>query len=52
MADTEQELIDLGSRWAAAMVSNDAGRIGSFMAADWVIRMKNGALTRIEVFPY
>src|SRR5687768_153444 len=42
MADKEQELIDLGSRWAAAMVSNDAGRIGSFMADDWVIVSERG----------
>ncbi|HVF47331.1 MAG TPA: hypothetical protein VNA17_07185 [Pyrinomonadaceae bacterium] len=32
MADTDQDLINLGSQWAAAMVPNDAGLIGSLMA--------------------
>jgi hypothetical protein len=33
----KQELIEFGSRWAEAMVANDADRIGGFMSDDWVI---------------
>jgi ketosteroid isomerase-like protein len=38
----KQELIKLGSEWAAAMISNDAERIGSFMADEWVIVSERG----------
>lgn len=37
-----QELLKLGSEWAEAMVSNDAGRIGRFMADEWVIVSERG----------
>lgn len=42
----EQEILDLGERWAQAMVSNDAERIGSFMSDDWVIVGENGATNK------
>lgn len=40
--DITDELIGLASEWAEAMVSNDAGRIGSFMADEWVIVSDRG----------
>ena len=42
----KQELIDLGAKWAQAMVANDAERIGSFMADDWVIVSDRGISTK------
>jgi len=45
MQDTkqnEQELIALSETWAEAMVANDADRIGSFMADDWVMVSDRG----------
>lgn len=41
-AAIKKELIDLGAEWAAAMVANDANRIGSFMADEWVIVSERG----------
>jgi ketosteroid isomerase-like protein len=41
-----KELIDLGAEWAAAMVANDAKRIGSFMADEWVIVSERGVSTK------
>jgi ketosteroid isomerase-like protein len=35
--DAENELLKTAADWAEAMVSNDAERIGSFMADEWVI---------------
>ncbi|RDI55382.1 nuclear transport factor 2 family protein [Nocardia mexicana] len=32
--------------WAAAMIANDAGRIGAFMAEDWVMVSATGIATR------
>lgn len=40
--NTEQELIDLGSKWAEAMIANDAEQIGSYMDDDWVIVSERG----------
>ena len=37
-----QELIAGCSDWAEAMLSNDADRIGAFMAEDWVIVSERG----------
>lgn len=42
----KQELLTLGSEWAEAMVANDADRIGSFMADDWVIVSDRGISTK------
>ena len=44
--DTKLELLKLGEDWAAAMVANDADRIGSFMADDWVIVSERGISTK------
>ncbi len=48
----KQELIDLGARWAEAMVANDAGRIGSFMADDWVIVSERGMSTKQQFLSF
>ena len=32
----------LGAEWAESMIANDAGRIGSFMADEWVIVSERG----------
>lgn len=44
--NTKQELLNLGESWAAAMVANDAEKIGSFMADDWVIVSERGISTK------
>ena len=44
--NTEQELLKIAADWAEAMVSNDAGRIGSFMADDWVIVSERGVSSK------
>lgn len=44
--DLQQELIKLGSAWAEAVVANDADRIGSFMADEWVIVSERGVATK------
>lgn len=41
-AEIALELEQLGSKWAAAMVANDADAIGSFMADEWVIVSERG----------
>lgn len=38
----ERELLQVGEEWARAMVANDAERIGSFMAEEWVIVSDRG----------
>lgn len=32
----EDELLETGAAWAEAMIANDAERIGSFMADEWI----------------
>jgi ketosteroid isomerase-like protein len=44
--DVERELLGIGQEWAAAMVANDADRIGSFMDDDWVIVSDRGISTK------
>lgn len=50
--NTEQELLKLGEDWAAAMVANDADRIGSFMADDWVIVSERGIATKEDFLSF
>ena len=38
----EEELIVLAQEWAAAIVSNDADRIATFVADDWVMVSETG----------
>jgi len=47
-----QELIDFGSKWAKAMVANDAASIGSFMADDWVIVSERGISTKQQFLSF
>lgn len=44
--DVRAELIAIEEDWARAIVSNDAGRIASFMADDWVIVSESGVSPR------
>ena len=48
----EKELIDFGNKWAEAMVANDAARIGSFMADDWVIVSERGISTKAQFLSF
>ena len=50
--DTEQTLFALGKDWAAAMVANDADRIGSYMADDWVIVSERGISTKEDFLAF
>lgn len=40
------ELDALGAEWAEAMIANDADRIGSFMADEWVIVSERGIASK------
>ena len=42
------ELVDIAEDWAAAIVSNDAVRIGSFMGDDWVIVSESGVSSKTD----
>lgn len=46
MNSVEQKILDFAEKWAEAIVSNDAGAIGNFMADDWVIVGENGATNK------
>lgn len=50
--DMEQELLKLGEDWAAAMVTNDADRIGSLMADDWVIVSERGIAAKEDFLAF
>jgi ketosteroid isomerase-like protein len=41
-----RELEQLSAAWDLAMISNDAGAIGRFMADDWVIVSASGVTTK------
>lgn len=47
-----EELLQLGSEWADAMVANDADRIGSYMADEWVIVSERGISTKEAFLSY
>lgn len=42
------QLVAIAADWAAAIVSNDAARIASFMAEEWVIVSESGVSSREE----
>jgi len=42
----KNELIKLGNEWFEAMVANDAERIGSYMADEWVMVSDRGVATK------
>jgi ketosteroid isomerase-like protein len=46
MTPDEKEILDSAREWADAMISNDAKRIGEFMADDWVIVSERGVATK------
>ena len=46
MENVEQELLSVAKDWANAMVSNEAARIGRFMADDWVMVSERGISTK------
>lgn len=50
--DVQAELLKLGEDWAAAMVANDADRIGSYMADDWVIVSERGISTKDDFLAF
>jgi len=52
MENAERDLLNLGENWAAAMVANDADRIGGFMADDWVIVSERGILAKEEFLSF
>jgi ketosteroid isomerase-like protein len=43
--DVRAELVAVEGEWAQAVISNDAGRIAGFMAADWVLVSDSGVLS-------
>ncbi|MCE7961513.1 MAG: nuclear transport factor 2 family protein [Acidobacteria bacterium ACB1] len=44
--EIEQELSELAADWAAAMVANDAERIGGVMADEWVMVSDRGIASK------
>ncbi|GAA2353424.1 nuclear transport factor 2 family protein [Nonomuraea africana] len=42
------QLVAVADAWAAAIVSNDAARIGAFMADEWVIVSESGLSSKEE----
>ena len=46
MHTTEQELLQISREWAVAMAANDAERIGSFIAGEWVMVSERGISTK------
>lgn len=44
--DIKRELVQLGNAWAAAMVANNADRIGNFMGNEWVIVSERGVSSK------
>ena len=49
---TADELVALADAWNEAIVSDDADRIGAFMADDWVIVSWSGVTTREDFLSY
>ena len=42
----EEEILNVAGKWAEAMVANDADRIATFMAEEWVIVHEKGISDR------
>ncbi|MEJ7623552.1 MAG: nuclear transport factor 2 family protein [Pyrinomonadaceae bacterium] len=51
-AAIEKELIEVGARWALAMVTNDADAIGVFMDDDWIIVSERGIATKRQFLSF
>jgi uncharacterized protein (TIGR02246 family) len=45
---TQAEIVAIADDWARAIVSNDAERIASFMAEDWVIVSESGITSKAQ----
>lgn len=50
--DVGVELVSMADDWARAIVANDAERIASFMADDWVIVSESGVTHRAEFLSF
>ena len=48
MEEEKLEILEFSENWAEAIVSDDAERIGRFMADEWIIVGENGATTKDE----
>jgi ketosteroid isomerase-like protein len=46
LSEQEREVYDVSARWTAAIVGNDAGAIGSFMADEWIMVSERGVNTK------
>ncbi|EQD85200.1 uncharacterized protein DUF4440 [Saccharopolyspora erythraea NRRL 2338] len=42
------EVVAVADDWAVAIVSNDAARIGAFMAEDWVVVSESGVSSKAD----
>ena len=49
---SDDELVALADAWSEAIVSDDADRIGAFMADDWVIVSWSGVTAREDFLSY
>lgn len=50
--DTEAELVTILDAWTQAIVSDDADRIGGFMAENWVIVSESGITSRADFLSF
>lgn len=50
--DAHTELVANDDEWSSAIVSNDAERIGNFMADDWVIVSEQGVAAKEEFLSF
>jgi uncharacterized protein (TIGR02246 family) len=51
-AEVESVLVAIADEWAEAIVSNDAKRIASYMADDWVIVSESGVSTKEQFLSF
>lgn len=49
---TEREILDISEAWSKAIVANDADRIGSFMADDWIMVSVRGVSTKEQFLSF
>jgi ketosteroid isomerase-like protein len=46
LSDAEREILEISEAWSQAIVSNDADRIGKYMADNWIMVSEHGVSTR------
>ena len=51
-ADVESVVVAIADEWAKAIVSNNAVRIASFMADDWVMVSESGVSTKEQFLSF